>query len=132
MKIYVIEDPDKLIGKTVSYIELNRFSIPAIMVTTDGGIMIWETSAEEDTMSEEIEIDVYSKNRVEAHVFNNERMIERIMKCRFLVKADFDSFLSQQREERKQEQEQSQIRKEEYDRKEFERLKNKFALKAEV
>ena len=46
-KLYVIEEPDQLAGKTIAYVEMNTFQSPLMLVTTDGGIMVWTTHCDE-------------------------------------------------------------------------------------
>lgn len=42
-KLYVIEKPGELIGKTIAYAEMNESKVPLVLITTDGGIIAWET-----------------------------------------------------------------------------------------
>lgn len=122
-ELYVIEEPKQLIGKTIAYVELNRFCNPLILTTTDGGIMAWKTVSDE---FEELETEIYKSYMVEAHLFHDERMKKELIEKGICPQEAIDKFLDRQRQRRKKEAEKYKQQQEERDKQEFERLKQKF------
>ena len=110
-KLYVIDNSNKLVGKTIAYIEMNRYANPTMVITT------------------EYSLENYSKARIESELFqNSSRIKERVIKSNIFLQSDFDELLASQIELHKQEQEQHKQHKEQREREEFERLKAKFEV----
>jgi hypothetical protein len=125
-KLYVIDNSNKLVGKTIAYIEMNRYANPTMVITTDGGIMMQYI---EELEEGEYSLENYSKARIESELFqNSSRIKERVIKSNIFLQSDFDELLASQIELHKQEQEQHKQHKEQREREEFERLKAKFEV----
>ena len=122
-KLYVIEEPDQLIGKTIACVEMNTFQSPLLLVTADGGIMIWETYCYEDG---ETETDIYRRNVVEIYLHDDKYLRESIVSKGFFQEEDVNEFLAKQIEERRKTRECYAKQQKERDRQEYERLKKKF------
>jgi hypothetical protein len=121
-KLYVIEKPDDLIGKTIADIRLDRFSNPLMLVTTDGGLLAWITDADGD----DIETYIYDKAHVETYVFNSRSTKKYMVDTGVCTQEEIDEFLAEQRAERQKEQENWQLQKEAQEKVEYERLRKKF------
>ncbi|SFM36896.1 hypothetical protein [Pelosinus propionicus] len=128
--LYVMKSPEDLVGKTVVYVEMNRLSSPAMIITTDGGFLMWITNVcDEDYCNEwgnETEIEYLRASQVEQEMFNRDQLIKRLIKKGIFVQKDFDQFLIKQVEERNESARRYKEQQEERDRREFERLKNKY------
>lgn len=124
-ELYVIEEPKQLVGKTIAYVELNRFSNPLILTTADGGIMAWRTENYSDF--DEMSTEIYTSNMVEIHLFNSRVMKKELIEKGICTQQAIDEFLYRQLQRRQKEAEKYKQQQEERDKQEFERLKQKFA-----
>lgn len=124
-ELYVIEEPKQLVGKTIAYIDINRFFNPLLVTTTDGGIMAWNTENYGDF--DEMHTEIYSSNMVEVHLFNNQTMKKELLNKGICSQESIDKFLDRQVTKRQKADEDRKREQEERDKQEFERLKQKFA-----
>ena len=122
-KLYVIEEPDQLIGKTIACVEMNAFQSPLLLVTTDGGIMVWETYCDEYG---EKETNIFRKNVVEIYLHDDEHLRESIVSRGLFEEEDVNKFVAKQIEARRKSRGILAKQQEERDRQEYERLKKKF------
>jgi len=125
--LYVIEEPEQLIGKTIAHIEMNRFCDPLLLATTDGGIMAWRTYWEDD---EDMQTDIYSSNMVEAHVFNSDTTKKYLIKNNICTEEDINQFTATRIEERRLYHESLKKQRLEREKSEYERLKQKYEQEA--
>jgi len=127
-ELYAIEKPDALKGKTIIYVNINRFADPAIIITTDGGILMWTVRESYDQdFDDKYEIIHHSSREVESELFHRETLVKQLIKICGFTQSDFDIFFVNHEEERKRQAEIWKQQKEENERKEFERLSVKFS-----
>lgn len=125
MSLYVITDQQQLIGKTIAYAEIARYGNPHLLITTDGGLLLWNT--ENDGEGENF-TEVYSQLMVERHMLSiqDRTLIKMLIKTGVFSQEDLDRFLAGQVEKRKQGRLLQEQMQEQRERNEFERLKKKF------
>lgn len=121
--LYVIENPEELIGKTIAYIEMENWLDRSILITTDGGIIIWETSGWPDGSTETV---ICDSDGVESYLFKEKALQGHIIAKGICQEEDYIYFLARQTEKRRKEREYLEKQQEERDRQEYERLKMKF------
>jgi len=122
-KLYVIEEPDQFIGKTIACVEMNMFQSPLMLVTTDGGIMVWTTHCDE---AGNLETFIYRKKMVEMYLHDDEYPRKRIMSSGLFNEEDINEIIAKQIEAWHKKMEILAKQREERDRQEYERLKKKF------
>jgi len=120
--MYFIEDPEKLIGKTIKYVHMKWFSEYIVLGTDDGGIMIFQQFFD-DVNSE---IDIYRGYEVENILLVRNEITDGLIKAGVITEKEITE-LRERREKQRRERERKA--KEMQEKREYEtylRLKQKF------
>ena len=123
-KLYVIEEPDQLTGKTIAFAMMDSFNSALIIGTVDGGVMACEATTSYDTDNDGVAF--CGREDIEHYLFWRETLRNNVIRKTTCREEDVTEFLAEYTAKLQEETEFHNKQQEERDRQEYERLKKKF------
>ena len=127
--MYFITNYKELKGKTIGFIHMARFANPAVIGTTDGGILMIEFEYEEDDFNEGMTIKMVNEFRAEYLLSKREEnnwVLKELVENGVIKPDEFEEMQRKRKEEYERRQEEIRKKQEEQEYKDYLRLKEKY------
>ncbi|MEY7999288.1 hypothetical protein AB8U03_03575 [Clostridium sp. Mt-5] len=116
--MYFIKDEEDLIGKEITFIDLNRFGEGITIATKDGGIIEFE--CDEDNYY------VLRSSRTCCYIMNNKYLVNVLKRKEIITEQEIKVYEEEQKKERERTFEKYKKEQEENEYKKYLRLKEKY------
>ena len=130
--MYFITNYEELKGRTIGFIHMARFANPAVIGTTDGGILMIEFEYEEDDFNEGMTIRIVNEMRAEYLLSKrkeNDWMLKDLVINGVIKPGEFEEIQRKRKEDYEKMQEETRIKQEEQEHQDYIRLKEKYENK---